>query len=193
VFSTRAGFAQEVIAMARIAILLGEGYEDSEFDEPYACLKDAGHELVVTGTEKGSTVHGKKGGSEAKIEHTADELQPRDFDMIVIPGGHGPDNLRLDQAVVGFLQDFSQTGRPVAAICHGPQLLIEADLVKGRTLTSWPSVRKDLENAGADWRDAPVVVDDNLITSRKPDDLHEFCGAILDKIELRPERESSAG
>lgn len=173
--------------MARIAILLGEGYEDSEFDEPYACLKDAGHELVVIGSEKGATVHGKKGGSRFEIEHTADEFQPKDFDAIVIPGGHGPDNLRLDKALVALLSDFFQTGRPVAAICHGPQLLIEAEVVRGRTMTSWPSVRKDLENAGADWRDAPVVVDDNLITSRKPDDLHDFCGAILDKVQPRPE------
>lgn len=173
--------------MARIAILLGEGYEDSEFDEPYACLKDAGHELVVIGSEKGATVHGKKGGSRFEIEHTADEFQPKDFDAIVIPGGHGPDNLRLDKALVALLSDFFQTGRPVAAICHGPQLLIEAEVVRGRTMTSWPSVRKDLENAGAEWRDAPVVVDDNLITSRKPDDLHDFCGAILDKVQPRPE------
>lgn len=173
--------------MARIAVLLGEAYEDSEFDEPYACLKDAGHELVVLGTEKGATVHGKKGGSSAKIEHTVDEFQPQDFDAIVIPGGHGPDNLRLNEALVAFLGEFFKTGRPVAAICHGPQLLIEAEVVRGRTVTSWPSVRKDLENAGAQWKDAPVVVDGNLVTSRKPDDLHEFCGAILDKIQARPE------
>src|SRR5689334_24281649 len=102
--------------------------------------------------------------------------------MLLIPGGHSPDHLRMDESVVRFVRRFWETGKPVAAICHGPQLLIDADVVRGVTLTSWPSVRKDLENAGARWVDQPVVEDGRLITSRKPADLDAFCAAVLGRL-----------
>ena len=105
---------------------------------------------------------------------TEREAIGRFWDALVIPGGHSPDTLRMDEDLVGFIRRFGESGRPIAAICHGPQLLIEADLVRGRTVTSWPSIRKDLENAGARWVDREVVVDGNLVTSRKPDDLPAF-------------------
>lgn len=168
--------------MSKIAITVAEGYEDSEFQNPYECLRRAGHDVVVLGLEKGATVHGKKGRSQAEIEATVSDVKPDDFDALVIPGGHAPDILRLDEPMVEFTRKFAASGRPLAAICHGPQLLIEAEAVKGRTMTSWPSIRKDLINAGANWVDQPVVEDINLITSRKPDDLDAFCEAILRQL-----------
>ncbi len=168
--------------MSKVAMLVGDGYEDAEFDVPFECLRNAGHEVTVIGTQRGDTVHGKRGESEIRIQHTADEVKPGDFDALVIPGGHGPDKLRLNDAIVEFTQQFNATNKPLAAICHGPQLLIEADVVNGRTMTSWPSVRKDLINAGAKWEDKKLVEDCNLITSRKPDDLDAFCGALLQRV-----------
>lgn len=168
--------------MARVVMLVGEGYEDAEFQVPYERLRARGHTVVVVGQEKGQTVHGKRGESAVEIEATADELYPDDFDAMVIPGGQGPDRLRTNEALVNFVSGFMATGKPVAAICHGPQLLIEAEQVAGRTLTSWPSVRKDLSNAGASWVDEAVVVDGNLITSREPGDLDAFVGALLERL-----------
>ena len=169
--------------MARVVIIVGEGFEDSEFSVPLRRLREAGHEVVVVGSERDQTVHGKRGRSEARIEHTAAEIAVAECAALVIPGGHGPDRLRLDAGIVMFTHLFMASGKPVAAICHGPQLLIEAESVRGRTLTSWPSVRKDLINAGARWVDQPVVEDGNLITSRKPDDLDGFCDALLQRLE----------
>lgn len=168
--------------MSRIVMPVGEGFEDSEFQVPYDRLRSAGHEIVIVGIEAGQVVKGKRGESEVEVEASADTLYPEDFDAMVIPGGHGPDRLRMDEALVEFTRGFMETGKPVAAICHGPQLLIEADAVRGRTLTSWPSVRRDLINAGANWVDEPVVEDGNLITSRKPDDLTAFTQAIQERL-----------
>ncbi len=168
--------------MAKIAIPLADGFEDSEFAVPYARLREAGHEVTVFGTSAGETVTGKHGNASHRVEAEAAELNPDDFDALLVPGGHSPDKLRLDADVVDFTRRFFATGKPVAAICHGPQLLIEAELVKGRTLTSWPSVRTDLINAGAYWEDQEVVIDGSLITSRKPDDLPAFCKAILEAL-----------
>jgi protease I len=169
--------------MARIAIALAEDFEDSEFTVPADELKNAGHELTVFGEKAGEIVTGKKRQARATIEHTAADLDPSEFDALVIPGGYSPDHLRTDQDVVDFVKRFAATGKPVAAICHGPQLLIEADVVRGRTLTSYPAVRTDLKNAGAKWVDQAVVVDGNLITSRKPADLDAFNAAILESLD----------
>lgn len=168
--------------MSKVAMIVGDGYEDSEFQVPYDKLREAGHEVLVVGRQRGSIVHGKLGKSEIEIQTTAAEIGPEQFDAVVIPGGHGPDKLRLDKAIVEFTRQFFATGKPLAAICHGPQLLIEADVVKGRKLTSWPSVRTDLINAGANWVDQELVEDDNLITSRKPEDLEAFSGAVLKRL-----------
>jgi len=168
--------------MARVGVLVGDGYEDSEFEIPRDCLANAGHDVIVLGVATGALAHGKRGASRARVDQAAGDCHPEDFDALVIPGGHAPDHLRLDPDVVGFVRAFVNSGRPVAAICHGPQLLIEADVVRGRRLTSWPSVRTDLVNAGARWEDAEVVEDGHLITSRKPDDLDAFCRALLQRI-----------
>ncbi|MFP4611463.1 MAG: type 1 glutamine amidotransferase domain-containing protein [Thiohalophilus sp.] len=168
--------------MSKLVFIVGEGFEDSEFQVPYEYFKKAGHEIDVMGAEAGVDVHGKRDGVAAHIDRDAGSAYPDEYDAMVIPGGFGPDRLRTNQAIVDFIKGFTSTGKPVAAICHGPQLLIEADEVQGRTLTSWPSVRTDLLNAGAVWVDDPVVVDGNLITSRKPDDLDAFCKAIAEAL-----------
>lgn len=178
--------------MANIAMIVGEGFEDSEFHIPFQRLRNARHRVTVMGVRRGETVHGKRGKIEARIEQSGKDAAVDAFDALVIPGGHGPDNLRLDDAIVGFTRAFMNSGKPVAAICHGPQLLIEAETVQGKTLTSWPSVRKDLLNAGANWIDEPVVEDGNLITSRKPDDLDAFCDALLQRLEENRDQAASA-
>lgn len=168
--------------MAKIAMPIAEDFEDVEFTVPRDRLRAAGHEIVTIGAQAGATVAGKRGKEKATVDASAADCDPSAFDALVIPGGYSPDHLRTEESVVTFVRKFLATGRPVAAICHGPQLLIEADGVRGRTLTSWPSVRKDLINAGAAWVDRQVVEDGNLITSRKPDDLEAFSDAILQKL-----------
>jgi protease I len=171
--------------MATIAIPLADGFEDLEFTVPRQRLTDAGHRVTVFGTKAGEQVQGKRGQATARIDEVASALEPEAFDALVIPGGHAPDELRMDRSVVSFVRRFWETGRPVAAVCHGPQLLIEADVVRDRRLTSYPSIRRDLANAGAVWVDREVVQDRNLITSRRPDDLDAFCDAILTTLSDR--------
>lgn len=169
--------------MATIAVPIGEDFEDSEFTVPRDRLRAAGHDVVTVGIERGRSVAGKRGKEKVTVDATAEECDPGAFDAVVIPGGYSPDHLRTDEALVAFLKKFNATGRLVAAICHGPQLLIEADAVRGRTVTSWPSIRKDLVNAGAAWVDRAVVEDGNLITSRKPEDLEAFSDALLRRLD----------
>jgi protease I len=169
--------------MAKIAIILGPEFEDSELRIPYDRFAEAGHTVTIIGETADVVVEGKRKREKIRIELAAANARAADFDALVIPGGHAPDNLRTSTDVVGFIEAFTRTGRPVAAVCHGPQLLIEAGVVRGRTMTSWPSVRTDLVNAGATWVDEEVVRDDNFITSRKPDDLEMFSAAILDVLE----------
>ena len=168
--------------MARVAIPLGEGFEDSEYEVPRQRLEEAGHTCVVVGSSRGAKVTGKRGRVEAEVEQAASEADPAAFDALLVPGGWSPDRLRTDPEVVAFVRRVVEAGRPVAAICHGPQLLIEAEVVSGRTLTSYASVRKDLENAGATWKDEAVIVDGALVTSRTPDDLDPFCKAFLEQL-----------
>ncbi|SRR5690606_36577828 len=168
--------------MATIGMPLAADFEDSEFVVPRERLAAAGHTVVVLGVNAGEKVTGKRGKETARIDKAINDAEPDDYDALVIPGGYSPDHLRTNSAMVSFVRRFGESGRLIAAVCHGPQLLIEADLVKGRRMTSWPSVRKDLENAGAEWVDAEVCVDDNFITSRKPDDLEAFSKAIVGKL-----------
>ena len=168
--------------MAKIVFVLGEDFEDSEFRKPYDSLKAKGHTIDIVGAKAGQTVKGKKGKEEVRIEKAAGEVDPAKYDALVIPGGYSPDHLRMDEKVVAVTQEMLRGGKVVAAICHGPQLLIEAEGVKGRVVTSWPSVKKDLENAGATWVDEEVHVDGKLITSRKPDDLPAFTDAIAKQL-----------
>lgn len=168
--------------MARIAMILGPEFEDSEFRVPYDRLRQAGHEVTVLGPSAGETVEGKRGKEKVRIEAAPREQSPGAFDAMVIPGGHSPDNIRTNNEVVDFVRAFAESGKLVAAVCHGPQLLIEAGQVEGKTMTSWPSVKTDLQNAGAQWVDREVVRDGSLITSRKPDDLEAFSDAILSAL-----------
>lgn len=168
--------------MSRIAFVLADDYEDAEFREPFDAVVRMGHDTTVIGSKSGQDVMGKQRQDRARIEATARDVRPEDFDALVIAGGWSPDKLRMDHDIVAFTRAMVDAGKPVAAICHGPQLLIEADVVRDRTLTSWPSVKKDLENAGAMWVDREVCVSGNLITSRKPEDLKAFQNALLEHI-----------
>lgn len=169
--------------MTRIAFVLETDYEDSEFQQPYDALRDEGWDCTVIGTETGKELQGKKGSSTTTVDATVDMVDLEGFDALVIPGGYSPDKLRLHDGIVDFTRKFMDSGKPVAAICHAGQLLSEADVVDGRRMTSWPSVRRELELAGADWVDEEVVEDDNLITSRNPDDIPAFIEAL--KARLR--------
>lgn len=168
--------------MARVAFVLADDFEDAEFKVPYDRVLEAGHEVGVIGKEPGREVKGKKGTEAFTPNLGPDQASAADFDALIVPGGYSPDKLRTDEGVVKFVKGFFGSDKIVAAICHAGSLLVEADVLEGRTVTSWPSIRTDLVNAGADWVDKEVVVDGNLITSRKPDDLPAFCDAILDKL-----------
>ena len=168
--------------MAKVAFVLADDFEDSEFQVPYDRIREAGHEVTVIGPESGKEVHGKKGKVSFTVEATPDEVNAADFDALVVPGGYSPDKLRTSAGVVKFVKSMFDGDKPVAAICHAGSLLVEADAVRGRTVTSWPSIRTDLVNAGAEWVDQEVAEDANLITSRKPDDLDAFVGAILRRL-----------
>lgn len=168
--------------MARVVMPLATDFEDSEFRQPYNALVADGHEVVILGVEKGKQVQGKRGVEMATIQTTPRDVRPDEFDAMIIPGGYSPDHLRIEEDVVNFVRIFDTLRRPIAAVCHGPQLLIEASIVRGRTMTSWPSVKKDLENAGAHWVDMRVCEDGYLITSRKPEDLEDFSKALLSRL-----------
>lgn len=169
--------------MSKVAIVLGPDFEDSEFETPRTTLRDNGHEVVVIGTDAESELTGKRGDVTCVPDAAVGDVRPEEFDALVIPGGYSPDHLRTDESMVRFVKAVSDKGRPVAAICHAGSLLIEANVVAGRTVTSWPSIRTDLVNAGAAWMDQEVVVDGNLITSRKPDDLPAFVDTLMAQME----------
>lgn len=166
----------------KIAILATDDFEDSELSEPLERLRDAGFNVLIVGPTAGKEIVGKKGKFKVTTDLAVDAVAADDFDALVIPGGYSPDKLRLNKSAVELTRSFGATGKPLAAICHGPQLLISADLVKGRTLTSWPSVAVDIVNAGGNYVDEPLVIDGNLITSRKPGDLPQFIDAIISAL-----------
>jgi protease I len=164
----------------KVACLLGDGFEDSEFRSPYDALKAAGHAVDVIGAEVGQELKGKAGKEKVKVEKAISDVRPEDYGLLFIPGGYSPDHLRGDARFTGFVKAYDALRRPVAAICHGPQLMMSAGIVKqGRTLTAWQTVQRDLEYTGATVKDEPVVVDGNWVTSRKPDDLPRFNEATL--------------
>jgi protease I len=165
------------------AMLMADGFEDSEFRHPYDVLTCAGHDVVVVGPGGRTPLTGKKGKETVAQDLAVERATPDMFQALVIPGGYSPDRLRIVPAAVAFVAGMHAAGRPVAAICHGPWLLIEADLVRGRRLTGWASVQTDVLNAGGHWVDAPVVVDGLIITSRAPEDLRPFSEAILAALD----------
>ena len=174
--------APEGVAVARVAFVLADDFEDAEFRVPYDRLQAAGHEVTVVGVKAGKPLHGKRGKERFAPTLAAESASVEDFDALVIPGGYSPDKLRMDDHVVSLARDFDRAAKPLAAICHAGSLLIEAEAVGGRRVTSWPSIKTDLINAGATWLDAEVVEDGHLISSRKPDDLDSFCAAILRRL-----------
>lgn len=169
----------------RVLILATDGFEQSELIDPKKALEDAGFEAVVAGPKSGSI----KGwnhtdwGETVPVDAALDEVSADDFDALLLPGGQmNPDKLRMEERAVELVEEFDAVEKPIAAICHGPWLLVEADIVGGRTVTGWPSIRTDLENAGADVVDQEVAIDGNLITSRKPADIPAFNRALIDAL-----------
>jgi protease I len=163
----------------RIAMLVEDEFEDRELTGPLDTLRAAGATVTIVGPTAGADYRGKRGEATITSDIAAGAAKIADFDAIVIPGGHAPDKMRMRHAMVDLARDAMQAGKPVAAICHGPQVLISANAVRGRTLTCWPSIAIDVKNAGGLYVDKPVVEDGNLITSRKPDDVPLFSEAII--------------
>ncbi len=170
----------------RVAILVTDGFEESEFQKPYNTLQQEEAQVHVVSLKAGKVkawAH-KDWGKEYPVDKTLEEVSAADYDALVLPGGvMNPDTLRMNEDAVNFAADFIEAGKPVAAICHGPWTLLETGLLKGRKVTSWPSLKTDLTNAGANWVDEEVVVDNGIVTSRKPDDLPAFCKKMVEEIQ----------
>jgi protease I len=169
----------------RVAILVEQEFEDTELSGPRDALIAAGATVVIVGPISGAEYRGKRGEAVVTSELAAGAAHMKDFDALVIPGGHAPDKMRMRHAMVDLTRDAMDANKPVAAICHGPQLLISANALRGRTLTCWPSIAIDVKNAGGLYVDKPVVEDRNLITSRKPDDVRAFSEAIVRAVAGR--------
>jgi protease I len=170
----------------RVAILATNGFEESELKSPKQALEEQGWTAEIVSLESGSIKSWaeKDWGPEYKVDRVLSDASASDYDALVLPGGViNPDLLRREEKAIQFVKDFFEQKKPVAAICHGPQLLINAEVVEGRKLTSFPSVRKDLENAGANWVDKEVVTDNGLVTSRTPDDLPAFNKKMIEEIK----------
>lgn len=171
----------------KVAFLVAaEGVEQIELTEPWKAVADAGHEAVLVSPKPGAVQmfnHLDKADTQ-QVDLTVSDARVGDFDALVLPGGvANPDALRQDQQAVALVKEFVASGKPVAAICHAPWMLVEADVVSGRRITSWPSLKTDIRNAGGDWVDEPVVQDGNITTSRKPDDLPQFTSALLESLQ----------
>ena len=170
----------------KIACVLDSGFEDSEFQTPYKGLRDAGHEVTVVGLQRGRELTGKSGTVTTTSEASFDDVTPEQFDALFIPGGYSPDHLRADERAVRFTAAFAVADKPILAVCHGPQLLSAADAIRGRQLTAWQTIQDDLRRMGQDVVDEEVVVDGNLVTSRKPDDLEAFTRESLLLLQRVP-------
>ncbi|HEY1994637.1 MAG TPA: type 1 glutamine amidotransferase domain-containing protein [Edaphobacter sp.] len=169
----------------KVAILATDGYEQVELTDPKRDLEKAGAKVDVLSIKTGQIKGWDKTewGKSVKVDHLVNDVRPADYDALVLPGGQiNPDKLRTDRNAVAFIKQFVESGKPVAAICHGPWALIEAEVVKGKTVTSWPSIHTDLKNAGAKWVDKEVVQDGNLITSRRPEDIPAFSKQIIQTL-----------
>jgi protease I len=164
----------------KVAVVLANGFEDIEATSPIDAVTAAGATVTIVGIERG-TITGKK-GAELQATATFQDVSPDQFDVLVIPGGGSPENLRIDDGAVAFTRAFAATGKPVASICHGPQLLISANALTGKRVTAVNKIRDDIVNAGGLYEDAPLIVDGNLITSRVPDDLPRFNQALVAAI-----------
>jgi protease I len=168
-----------------IAILATDGFEQVELTDPKKILEQAGAKVDVLSVKEGEIKGWDRTnwGKSVKVDRLVSKANGADYDALVLPGGQiNPDKLRMDQNAVNFIKQFAESGKPVAAICHGPWTLIEAGVVRGKKVTSWPSLHTDLKNAGAAWVDQEVVVDGSLITSRKPEDIPAFSARIIDTL-----------
>ncbi|HET7338632.1 MAG TPA: type 1 glutamine amidotransferase domain-containing protein [Candidatus Dormibacteraeota bacterium] len=172
----------------KIVCVLGPKFEDSEFKEPYEAFRNSSHEVVIVGLEAGAQLEGDKGKVKTTVERSFKDVKPDEFDAMFIPGGSSPDKLRAHDEAVKFVKAFMQTGKPVLAICHGPQLLLSADEYKGHRMTAWKTVQGDLKKAGANVVDQEVVVDGNLVTSRQPSDIPAFIRESQKVLEQVPAR-----
>lgn len=168
--------------MSMIAVLIDDLFEDVEYSKPAAAFKNEGHELVHVGIKEGNVVRGKKSAYEVIIDQSIEHVKVDDFDALLIPGGYSPDRLRVNEHVVKFVKEFVNSGKPVFAICHAPQLLITAKVMKGRKITGFKSIKQDIINSGAEYLDQEVVEDKNIVSSRHPGDIPEFIAASLKKL-----------
>src|SRR5437764_6523481 len=178
------------IADSRVLIVATDGFEEWELFGPRQILQQRGAEVVLASLKRDpiqATVHDDPGKT-IRPDMTVDDVNADDFDALILPGGvRNPDHLRIHGNVIALIGAFAEQDKPIGAICHGPWLLVEADLLRGRTATSWPSIRTDLRNAGARVVDEPAVTDGNIVTSRNPDDVEAFTAALIDLIEKIPE------
>jgi protease I len=172
------------LKLKKILILLEKGVEDSEFIYPYYRFQEEGYKMDIVAPQAKKEYIGKR-GVHFTSELSPGEVEVDDYDAVVIPGGQAPDRMRIHRDLVELVIEANRLGKVIAAICHGPQILIEADIVRGKTVTSWPSVRTDLKNAGGNVVDEASVVDGNLVTSRSPADLPDFCQATIKLLALK--------
>jgi len=172
----------------KIACVLGPKFEDSEFKDPYEAFRAADHEVTVVGLEAGAQLEGDKGKVKATVDKSFKDVKPDQFDALLIPGGSSPDKLRAHEDAVAFVKAFMRAGKPVFAICHGPQLLLSADEYKSHRMTAWKTIQGDLKRAGANVVDEEVVVDRNLVTSRQPSDIPAFIRESLKLLDQVPAR-----
>ncbi len=179
----------------KIAILATDGFEQVELTEPKKALEEAGATTHVVSLKEGEIKGWKftEWGDKVRVDKTLDNAKPSEYDALLLPGGViNPDKLRMQPKAVSFVKEFAASGKPVAAICHGPWLLVEAGVVKGRTITSWPSLHTDIANAGGRWVDEPVVTDKNFTTSRKPDDIPVFNERIIQQFSTSQQEMKAA-
>ncbi len=169
--------------MAKVAVIIDEDFEDSEYTKPVKALKDAGHEIIHVGLKKGKRLEGKKEGTKVTVDISVMDASANDFDALFIPGGYSPDHVRVDKKAVEFTKEFMDKDKPVFSICHGVQLLITAQVLKNRKVTGWKSLEQDIKNSGAIYQDKELVEDGNLISSRQPDDLPVFSKAIVKALK----------
>lgn len=176
---------QHDLSNKTIAILATDGFEQVELTKPRAALEEAGASTHIVSLKSGK-IQGFNHADKAdtfEVDKTIDEVSAGDYNGLLLPGGvHNPDALRVNESAVAFVREFFAQHKPVAAICHGPWLLVEADVLKGRTVTSWPSLRTDITNAGGKWVDQEVVCDEGLVTSRNPDDIPAFCSKAIEEF-----------
>ncbi|HEX4653312.1 MAG TPA: type 1 glutamine amidotransferase domain-containing protein [Candidatus Udaeobacter sp.] len=179
----------------KVAILVADGFEQVEMTKPREALEEAGAATKIVSLKPGKIqgVNHADKGDKFDVDLTVDEARPEEFDALLIPGGvHNPDAMRMNPKALEFARHFFREGKPVAAICHGPQVLISADLVRGRKMTSWPAIQMDMRNAGARWVDEEVVVDNGLVSSRKPDDIPAFNRKMIEEFAEGRHRAAAA-